>query len=343
MTKKYDFSKREDDFIRNNYLNLSISRLTRELGLSSSLIRRRKKDLDLTNRKYIKWDDIKINFLKDNYDKFSDTELSEKMGISVYAIRCTRTRYNIKKNHSKIRKRMMDEGKIKAPFAGKRLPQEMIQKRLMTLYARGNNKAWNKGKKGLQVAWNKGKKLTKEHIENRQKTMKERYPDLGIFLRGKKLPTVSKRMKSSLNPNYKGRLWKNKEYRNMFYLRPNKKEQKLIEMIKHNNLPYKYVGDFKLWIDGRNPDFINCNGQKKVIELFGEYWHSKDINPKIPLKYTLNQTVQHYKKYGFECLVIWGKELNDLNNILNKIVEFDSNRQKEYYQLENLNRLELKK
>jgi hypothetical protein len=32
----------------------------------------------------------------------------------------------------------------------------------------------------------------------------------------------------------------------------------------------------KVWIDGSNPDFINEN-DKKIIELFGDFWHSERI------------------------------------------------------------------
>lgn len=29
-------------------------------------------------------------------------------------------------------------------------------------------------------------------------------------------------------------------------------------------------------IGGLCPDFVNCNGKKVIIELFGDYWHDLD-------------------------------------------------------------------
>jgi len=53
-------------------------------------------------------------------------------------------------------------------------------------------------------------------------------------------------------------------------LSPNKEEKyllKLIEEVCPNE--YKYVGDGSFWLYGLNPDFVHCNGKKKIIEFFG--------------------------------------------------------------------------
>lgn len=79
---------------------------------------------------------------------------------------------------------------------------------------------------------------------------------------------------------------------------------------------YKYVGDFKVWIGGKNPDFVNVNGQKKIIELFGEFWHqSKDEQVRI----------DHFKRYGFDTLVIWAKELRNPLKLGTKLRNFHNN------------------
>ena len=54
-------------------------------------------------------------------------------------------------------------------------------------------------------------------------------------------------------------------------------------------------------IGGRSPDFINIDGKKEVIEVFGMYWHSDDEE---------EQRISHYKKYGFDCKVIWEWDCN---------------------------------
>ena len=96
---------------------------------------------------------------------------------------------------------------------------------------------------------------------------------------------------------------------------PNKEESVLIELFRNVNLPYKYVGNGEIIIGGRNPDFINHDGKKKIIEFFGEHWHKKedeDIKRKI------------YKEYGFEMLGIWGKELENKDKLIKKIEEFNN-------------------
>ncbi len=80
-------------------------------------------------------------------------------------------------------------------------------------------------------------------------------------------------------------------------------------------MPYKYVGNGEVIIGFKNPDFINVNGEKKVIELYGDYWHRND-NPQ--------DRIDHFKKYGFDCLVIWERELKNKDSLLIKLKEFNN-------------------
>jgi len=113
-------------------------------------------------------------------------------------------------------------------------------------------------------------------------------------------------------------LWKNAEYQNKMQkarnISPNKAETNLGNLL--NKLfpkEYKYVGDFQFWLGGKNPDFMNINGQKKLIELYGDYWH-KDDDPQ--------DRIDHFKQYGFNTLVIWEHELKDISTVKSKIKEF---------------------
>jgi hypothetical protein len=84
-------------------------------------------------------------------------------------------------------------------------------------------------------------------------------------------------------------------------IKPNKKEAQL--MILLNDLfphDYKYTGDGKIIIGGKCPDFTNVNGQKKLVELFGDYWH-KGEDP--------SDRINHFLRYGYYTLVIWEREL----------------------------------
>ncbi|GAH72294.1 unnamed protein product, partial [marine sediment metagenome] len=62
-------------------------------------------------------------------------------------------------------------------------------------------------------------------------------------------------------------------------IRPTKAELKM-EHILNNYFPqFKYNGDGRLGIVLRRliPDYIDSNGKKQVIELFGDYWHSQEV------------------------------------------------------------------
>lgn len=79
------------------------------------------------------------------------------------------------------------------------------------------------------------------------------------------------------------------------------------------SFPYKFVGDGKVIIGGKNPDFVNVNGQKKIIEFFGEHWHKPEDEI---------EKREIYNSYGFDLLVVWGKDLKDERLLLKKIVDF---------------------
>lgn len=111
----------------------------------------------------------------------------------------------------------------------------------------------------------------------------------------------------------------------MRYL-PNKLERQLAGIIKSMDLPYKFVGDGEVWISGLNPDFINTNSQKKIIELFGEQWHGRAKNDWIKPRYisTENGRRKTLSEYGYDMLVIWTKELRNTNKVKNKLLEFNN-------------------
>lgn len=125
------------------------------------------------------------------------------------------------------------------------------------------------------------------------------------------------------------RIWKNPKYRDKTIkaimkaanVKPNKPETFLIALFKKHGLPYKYVGDGGLIIDGKCPDFVNVNGQKKIIEHFGKWWHKG--KPNIRFHRTEQGTKEHYKKFGFKTLVVWENELKNPDVLLEKINAFD--------------------
>lgn len=95
---------------------------------------------------------------------------------------------------------------------------------------------------------------------------------------------------------------------------PNKPESAIL-LILDSMYPgeWKFVGDGKVIISGKNPDFINVNGQKKIIELFGDYWH-RGQSPQ--------DRADIFKPFGYKTLVIWERELKEINLVISKIRDF---------------------
>lgn len=133
--------------------------------------------------------------------------------------------------------------------------------------------------------------------------------------------TLKKRRLSSLNH------WKNKDYRDKtikaifksLKIKPNKPEKVLGHLL---NLlfpkEYNYVGDGQVILGGFNPDFINCNGQKKIVELYGDYWHN------LPnLKKRDRRRLREYTKLGYKTLIVWEKELKNIDKLTNKLEVFN--------------------
>ncbi len=96
---------------------------------------------------------------------------------------------------------------------------------------------------------------------------------------------------------------------------PNKLEIFMNELLQ-DMFPneWKFVGDFDTFIGGKCPDFINVNGRKQIIEVFGNYWHKKE---------DIKTRTDHFKQYGFDTLVIWENDINkNLSKVKSKLVSY---------------------
>jgi hypothetical protein len=90
--------------------------------------------------------------------------------------------------------------------------------------------------------------------------------------------------------------------------RPNRIEEKLQSILnKAFSGEYAYAGDGSFIVHGVCPDFVNCNGQKKVIEVFGDYWHS-DKKVRTWKETELGRIMQ-YNSLGFDCLILWENDI----------------------------------
>lgn len=112
--------------------------------------------------------------------------------------------------------------------------------------------------------------------------------------------------------------WESSEYAKKMIkswkMTPNKKERELSKILE-SMYPgeWKFVGDGQIIIAGKCPDFINVNGKKKIIELFGDYWH-KGENPK--------GRADIFRPFGYDTLVIWEHELKHKESMRNRIERF---------------------
>jgi len=65
-------------------------------------------------------------------------------------------------------------------------------------------------------------------------------------------------------------------------------------------------------VAGKIPDFVEVNGNG-IIEVFGGYWHfGEDSSDK----------VVHYRKHGYDCLILWESECYDGEVLDSRIMEF---------------------
>ncbi len=101
---------------------------------------------------------------------------------------------------------------------------------------------------------------------------------------------------------------------------PNKPESTVMNLL--NELypsEWKYTGDGDVILGGQNPDFMNINGEKKIVELFGDYWHTVRARA---YKDTESGKTALYKSYGYDTLIIWEKELKDTEKVKGKLKVF---------------------
>ena len=76
---------------------------------------------------------------------------------------------------------------------------------------------------------------------------------------------------------------------------PSSFELKIIRLIEKHGLPYKYVGDGQVWINRKNPDFINTNGQKILIETYYSKYHITNYE---------ESRIKTFSPYGFKVIFI---------------------------------------
>lgn len=108
------------------------------------------------------------------------------------------------------------------------------------------------------------------------------------------------------------------------HLKPTKPEQRLIQIVEKERLPFRYSGDGTFILDTLNPDFVSTNGSKKVIEIFGRTFHDPDetFKEEIPWHQQYWGRIARCAQLGYDCLILWDDELEDEQKLVEKIRRF---------------------
>jgi hypothetical protein len=96
---------------------------------------------------------------------------------------------------------------------------------------------------------------------------------------------------------------------------PSKLEEKMIQLINRNKLPYVFVGDGRFLLENRCPDFVNTDGQKIAVEVF--YGKHKELFQG-NLKEWKSERIKLFAKYGWKLLFFDEKHVND-NDVLKRL------------------------
>lgn len=91
-------------------------------------------------------------------------------------------------------------------------------------------------------------------------------------------------------------------------------ELKFQKIIDKYQLPYRYVGNGKFFIERKNPDFININGEKKAIEVYARKHKEKLRNISIDQWQKERQEI--FAKYGWKVIFFDEVQLNNEKNVL---------------------------
>lgn len=183
------------------------------------------------------------------------------------------------------------------------------------------NIPWNKGKKGVSETTRAkisfasvGRKQSIETIEKRR-----------VALKGRSVSEEVRRAIGLKNREHMLEKWRDPAYvlKYMEYrqTQPNKIERQVEALLDEHFPDFQYNGDGSLGVvlAGLVPDFVNVNGAKKVIEVFGSYWHRR---PGIKWHQTEIGRTTSYNSVGFSCLILWENEVKNTKALVEKIGQF---------------------
>jgi hypothetical protein len=190
--------------------------------------------------------------------------------------------------------------------------------------SRGCETQWQKNQpgfnKGKRASFDTRRKISLSLIGSKRHTKphtKETREKLSEISRKQWIdPNYRKKMESILTINHRKaskvmkKKWQDKEFKervlskvlSKLIHRPTGLEKVMLEIIRKYRLPYKYTGNGDFWIGGKNPDFININGEKKLIEVGNEFHHRGDY---------IEKRREHFAQYGWESFIFIQDKLDE--------------------------------
>lgn len=193
---------------------------------------------------------------------------------------------------------------------------EQIKQKAHTLGLRLSSEAWRSicsiSHKGSGCGWPKGKR----HSEKTKRLISK-------AVRGKKHPLYGKKRPDFANRYGQKEEFERKRLTAVLKKHPNKPEKVLMDLIDQNGFPFKFVGDGSLIIAERNPDFVSTDDSKKIIELWGDWWHKKGHSfHEAEDYYNPRKRMEVFRQHGYEALILWESELNNPKEVIDRIDMF---------------------
>lgn len=163
----------------------------------------------------------------------------------------------------------------------------------------------------------KGKNHTNESKEKIRKSIKESLKSKVFDYVGEKNPAFGKTWILS------DKIRDNRREKMIAYLITKPKNERphlsKLEILLFDNylkdLGFEYTGDWSLWINGKNPDFINKE-KKLIVEYNSEWWHRNETNAQTQRRIDL------FKSAGYDTLIIWEHELKNIDVLEQKLRNF---------------------
>lgn len=177
---------------------------------------------------------------------------------------------------------------------------------------------WNKGTKGLYKTGRAGLSYDDYYGIKKSKIIRKKMSiakkDIK-YTKGRHHSEETKKLLSKI-----GKLkWAQKDYVEMMIKaqrrKPNNQEL-IVNRMLNKNFPkeWKYVGDGKFWINKMNPDFVNINGKKVLIEYNGYLpRHTKEFDRK---------RTREFAKFGWKTINVYFSEIKNEEMFVKKIKNF---------------------